>query len=260
MLLFPIGFCALGATAIRFHNISHMPDQRTVLASSVYERLKERIMDQEAPPGQRLNIDALAVELAVSPTPIREALARLAAERLITFEAFKGYRVTPLLTAEQVADLMHTRRLLEMDGARQAARHIMLPDLITAEKIMQRILHESAHTDVGSWSHGYRQFNQLDREFHELILTVADNRFLLGAYRSLNVHIELGRFYQVFQEMDQQQTCVEHDVIFRALKAHDADGAAAAVEAHLHATEERIFRLMDKYPQALTNVAAQGRR
>ena len=232
-----------------------MPDQKTVLATSVYDRIKERIMDQHYPPGERLNIDALAVDLAVSPTPIREALARLAAERLITFEAYKGYRVSPLLTLEQVHDLMHARRLLEVDGARLAAKHIMLPDLITVEKIMQRILDESAHTEVGSWSHGYRQFNQLDKDFHELILTAADNLFLLGAYRSLNVHIELGRFYQVFQEMDQQQTCVEHDAIFRALKAHDGDAAAAAVEAHLHATEDRIFRLIDKYPHAVTAVA-----
>jgi DNA-binding GntR family transcriptional regulator len=237
-----------------------MPDQKTVLATSVYDRLKERIMDQQYPPGERLNIDALAVDLAVSPTPIREALARLSAERLITFEAYKGYRVSPLLTLEQVHDLMHARRLIEVDGARLAAKHIMLPDLITVEKIMQRILDESAHTEVGSWSYGYRQFNQLDKNFHELILAAADNQFLLGAYRSLNVHIELGRFYQVFQEMDQQQTCVEHDAIFRALKAHDSDVAAAAVEVHLDATEDRIFRLIDKYPHAVNAVAVKGTR
>jgi DNA-binding GntR family transcriptional regulator len=136
----------------------------------------------------------------------------------------------------------------------------MLPDLITVEKVMQRILDESAHTEVGSWSHGYRQFNLLDRQFHELILAAADNYFLLGAYRSLNVHVELGRFYQVFQEMDQQQTCVEHDAIYCALKARDAEAAAAAVEEHLHATEERIFRLLDKYPQAVTATIAKGSR
>jgi DNA-binding GntR family transcriptional regulator len=237
-----------------------MPDPKTVLATSVYDQLKERIMDQHYPPGERLNIDAIAVDLSVSPTPIREAMARLAAERLITFEAYKGYRVSPLLTLEQVVDLMHARRLIEVDGAHLAARHIMLPDLITVEKIMQRILDESAHTDVGSWSHGYRQFNQLDKEFHELILTAADNQFLLTAYRSLNIHIELGRFYQVFQELDQRQTCIEHDAIFQALRAHNSEAAAAAVEAHLHATEDRIFRLIAKYPHAVTAVATKGTR
>ena len=225
-----------------------MVKQKTVLADAVYERLQARIMDQAYPPRERLNIDALAIDLNVSPTPIREALARLAAERLVTFEPFKGYRVSPLLTTAQVAELMHVRRLIEVDAARLAAKHILVPDLIAVERLLQRILDESAQVEVGSWSHGYRQFNQLDRQFHETIVIAAENLFLLGAYRSLNIHIELGRFYNVFREMDQEQTCVEHDAIFRALHAHNPDEAAAAVENHLHATEARIFRLIEKYP------------
>lgn len=225
-----------------------MAEQKTVLADAVYERLQARIMDQAYPPRERLNIDALAADLAVSPTPIREALARLAAEGLVTFEAFKGYRVSPLLTTSQVADLMHVRRLLEVDAARLAARRIRVPDLIVVEKLLQQILDESACVEVGSWSHGYRQFNQLDKRFHETIVGAAGNQFLLDAYRSLNVHIELGRFYHVFREMDQEQTCVEHDAIFRALHAHNPEEAAAAVEFHLHATEERVFGLIEKYP------------
>ncbi|HRA64843.1 MAG TPA: GntR family transcriptional regulator, partial [Caldilinea sp.] len=78
-----------------------MTEPKTVLADAVYERLKARIMDQGYPPRERLNIDALAVDLSVSPTPIREALARLSAERLVTFAAFKGYRVSPLMTTAQ---------------------------------------------------------------------------------------------------------------------------------------------------------------
>lgn len=228
--------------------LSAMSEQKTVLADAVYERLKARIMDQVYLPRQRLNIDALAIDLSVSPTPIREALARLAAERLVTFEPFKGYRVSPLLTTAQVADLMHVRRLIEVDAARLAARRILIPDLITVERLLQQILDESACVEVGSWSHGYRQFNQLDKQFHETIVNAAGNQFLLTAYRSLNIHLELGRFYHVFGEMDQTQTCVEHNVIFQALRAHQPDEAAAAVEQHLHATEERIFRLIEKYP------------
>ena len=229
-----------------------MTAQKTVLADAVYERLQARIMDQIYPPRERLNIDALAIDLDVSPTPVREALARLSAERLVTAEAFKGYRVSPLLTTTQVADLMHVRRLIEVDAARLAARRILIPDLIVVERLLKQILDESACVEcveLGSWSHGYRQFNQLDKQFHETIVSAAGNQFLLSAYRSLNVHIELGRFYNVFREMDQTQTCVEHDVIFRALHDHDPDEAAAAVEYHLHATEERVFRLIDKYPR-----------
>lgn len=212
-------------------------DEKTVLASAVYDALKERIMDQLYPPGERINIDALATDLALSPTPVREALARLSAERLVTFEPYKGYRVSPLLTFEQVVDLMHVRRLLEVDAAQLAARRIRLPDLFA----MEQIVRESEKAEVGSWSHGYRQFNQLDQRFHEILLTAADNRFLLEAHRSLNVHVELGRFYRVFAEMDQKQTCAEHAVIYKMLQAHDPARAVVAVETHLSAAEERIL-------------------
>jgi DNA-binding GntR family transcriptional regulator len=219
-----------------------MTEERTVLASSVYEALKEFIMDQVAPPGARLNIDNLAAELKVSPTPVREALARLAAERLVTFEPYKGYRVSPLLTAAQVVDLMHVRLLLEVDAARLAARRIRLPDLITVEKN----LHASLEAGGGSWSHGYRQFNQLDQTFHETLIAAADNRFLLEAYRALNIHVELGRFYSVFAELDQRETCAEHQAVYQALRAHDAEAAAVAIEAHLNATRARILHFFDQ--------------
>ena len=222
-------------------------DEKTVLASAVYDALKARIMDQAYPPGERLNIDALAIDLSLSPTPVREALARLSAERLVTFEPFKGYRVSPLLTVEQVVDLMHVRRLMEVDAASLAARRIRLPDLLAIE----RILKESAHAEVGSWSHGYRQFNQLDQRFHETLVAAADNRFLLQSYRALNVHVELGRFYRVFLAMDQQATCAEHDAIIQALSLHDADRAVTAVEAHLSAAERRTLHYFDQYQDAL---------
>jgi len=217
-------------------------DEKTVLASAVYDALKERIMDQVYPPGDRINIDALAIDLSLSPTPIREALVRLAAERLVTFAPFKGYRVSPLLTVEQVVDLMHVRRLLEVDAARLAARRIRLPDLLA----MERILQESEHSEVGSWSHGYQQFNQLDQRFHALLLGAAANRFLLLAHRSLNVHVELGRFYRVFGTVDQEQTCIEHNAVVQAMRQHDPEQAVAMVEIHLSATERRILHFFDQ--------------
>jgi len=111
-------------------------ENKNVLADSIYDQLKARIMDLVFQPGSRLNIDALAGELNVSPTPIREALARLAAERLVTFEAFKGYSVNQPLTPRQVADLMHVRRLIETDAIRLAARRIQMPELVMLEKVL----------------------------------------------------------------------------------------------------------------------------
>ena len=227
----------------------HSSDNKNVLADSIYEQLKERIMEQVFQPGSRLNIDALASELNVSPTPIRESLARLAAERLVTFEAYKGYSVNLPLLPRQVADLMHVRSLIEVDAVRLAAQRIMLPELMLLEKN----LNQEAYNSGGSWAAGYKGFNQLDKKFHEMLITAADNPFLLDAYLSLNIHVQLGRFHPYFEDVDRCDTCNEHQAIFTALKNRDSEAAAQAVHSHLHNTEVRVFGFQRQPVSKLTD-------
>jgi DNA-binding GntR family transcriptional regulator len=159
------------------------------------------------------------------------------------------------LTPDQVVDLMHVRRLLEVDAVRLATPRIRIPDLIALEKILS----ESAEVEAVSWSHGYRQFNQLDKQFHLTLFRLSGSQFLLGVYRSLNVHVELGRFYPVFVDMDHRATLNEHRAVFGALKAREVETAAAALTAHLNATEERILRLIDKHTLALAIAGAKSK-
>jgi DNA-binding GntR family transcriptional regulator len=70
-----------------------------------------------------LRIGVLSKALAVSPTPVREALARLAAAGLIAHEARKGYRIAPPLTFEQLKELMDARRLIEVGAIGHACRN-----------------------------------------------------------------------------------------------------------------------------------------
>jgi DNA-binding GntR family transcriptional regulator len=222
---------------------SKTPEKR-VLAAPVYDAIKVRIMEQDFRPGERLNIDALALELQVSPTPVREALARLAAERLLTFEAYKGYSVSPLLTPAEVSDLMRVRLLLEKESARLAASRINVPDLLAMEKALRE--HDSSK--CGVWVGGYQKFNQYDQRFHETMVSAAGNPFLLEAWRSLNIHILLGRFYPVYQEQDQSDTCDEHLALLKALSDHNPEAAECAVENHLKASEIRVFKLIETHP------------
>lgn len=200
-------------------------------------------MDGEFESGSRLNIDALATKLQVSPTPMREALARLAAEKLVTFEPFKGYSVNPLLTAHQFADMMHVRRLVEQDAANLAATRISLPDLLTMEKALKEI--ETLQPARGF--QGYRRFNQLDQKFHELLVGSSGNSFLLETYCSMNVHVQLARFYHELGEIDRQDTLTEHYAIYQALYAHDPEAAVQAVQFHLNGAEVRIYRLIETH-------------
>jgi hypothetical protein len=91
------------------------------LSDRVYEVLKGQLMDRVLAPGEKINIDLLCRELEVSQTPIREALARLESDGLVTKRALAGYTVAPLLDAEGYDDLFEMRFILEPVAAARAA-------------------------------------------------------------------------------------------------------------------------------------------
>jgi len=229
---------------------------RTVLADSVYEALKEGVMDQGLPPGARLNIDGLAAELGVSPTPVREALARLSAEGLVKSMPFRGYAVMPLLTPRGFANLMHVRRLIETDAARQAAPRIILAQL----RAMERALEELAASRPQARFMSFREYLHHDQVFHELLVEAADNDVLFETYRSLNVHAQLARLYHARGEVSSASTAAEHDAILRGLEARDPDAAARAVVVHLDASERRAGAVLEAHLAAFTGPAPSNDR
>src|SRR5689334_8294458 len=97
------------------------PLRRLTLTEDVYEAVKSLIMDHRIAPGERVTIDALARQLAVSPTPIREALARLESDGLVRKRAMAGYSTTPLLGRAEFEELFEMRLLLECPAAGRAA-------------------------------------------------------------------------------------------------------------------------------------------
>ena len=78
------------------------PVSRQVLADHVYEELLASLMDGRLEPGTAVSIDGTARELDVSPTPVREALARLEHTGMVRRVALKGYRVAPVFTREDL--------------------------------------------------------------------------------------------------------------------------------------------------------------
>ena len=72
----------------------------------------------------------------------------------------------------------------------------------------------------------------------------------MTACRSLNIHLELGRFYKVFATWTKNRPASNTTPSSRPCAT--ATRPPRFGEEHLHATEDRIFRLIDKYPESLT--------
>src|SRR5689334_21207486 len=143
--------------------------QRQVLADDVYEAVKALVMDHVIAPGARVSIDGLARQLGVSQTPIREALARLESDGLVTKEPLRGYSATPLLTRSEVDDLFQFRLLVEPWAAARAAE-------VASRDDHARIAAEIAAMPEPPSSDAYEAYKSLaahDSRFHGLLAELA---------------------------------------------------------------------------------------
>lgn len=210
--------------------------ERLALADRVYEVLKGRILDREVAPGARLVIDALARELRVSSTPLREALARLAAEELVTSAPFMGFAVAPLPERGFFRDLFAFRLVLEPWAAAEVARR-RPPAAIDA---LGRAVEAMAAGSLSRDYQGNREFTTADEAFHRALHAGTGNAVACRAFEDLRVHTRMARLY-IDREQDAAVTRAEHAAILDAIAAGDADGAAAAARHHLEVSRARLL-------------------
>jgi DNA-binding GntR family transcriptional regulator len=118
---------------------SFAPVEHQTLRDNAYAQLREALMTGLFEPGQHLTIRGLAAALGVSPTPIREALRRLAAERAIEAEPNRWMRI-PVLSAIQLAELRAIRVALEGLAAAEAAQRITEEELEEVRRLEAAIV------------------------------------------------------------------------------------------------------------------------
>jgi DNA-binding GntR family transcriptional regulator len=208
---------------------------RQVLADGVYEQIRTLIMNHDIEPGARANIDELARELDVSGTPVREALARLESEGLVSRLPLRGYRVTELLTRKEIADIFGLRLLLEPPSAAAAAR-VMTASLAAS---LEEELATCPSAPAGDTYEGYKALTAHDARLHEQILRFAGNDAVRQAFTRTHCHLHFFRlsYSQPFGE----QTIVEHRAIVTALTAGDPAGAHSAMIHHLETARDRLL-------------------
>lgn len=96
---------------------------RETLQEKVYESIKDSIVKNDLMPGDVLSIDALAEDLGVSPTPVREALAKLSARGLVKNARNKKARVAPI-SEQDILQTYEVRKLLEPYATRLVAEKV----------------------------------------------------------------------------------------------------------------------------------------
>jgi len=221
------------------------------LQEKVYRAIKDSITRNDLLPGQPLSIDELARGLGVSPTPVREALARLAADGLVERARNKTALVAKI-TAEDVRQVYEVRKLLEPYAASLVAKK--LPSDHNLEERLYRVKQEAEKiqgiltaTSTSLTSSQREAYLGIDLRLQEVILEALGDS-LLGKVLSLvgNHSLRIRSFAEAGGEPSRCRLCDdinrEHLMIIEALLSRDSERAQETVKQHLDNAEERTLQ------------------
>jgi len=204
------------------------------LAKLAYERLREAILSGHMKPGEVYNEMALASEMGVSRTPVREALLELASQGFVTFLPRKGVMVN-YFTYQDAEDFFELRAAIELAVIEKVALNAPTLDFRRAEAELQRINRLAAKKDRAS-------FLKADRSFHLELAHLAGNRRMAAVLNNLRDLISLLGSEALTKPERMGEVMEEHDRIFSSAKAGDPEAAKAAMKAHLHATKAAVLQ------------------
>ena len=200
------------------------------LHDEVAAKLRDRIFSGDLAPGSFVDEPALCAELAISRTPLREALKVLTAEGLLRHEPRRGCFVSEV-TERDLDDIFPVIALLEGRCAFEAANNVTDADLVALEQLHDRLNRSARACRIN-------EYYETNFAIHEAIITLANNRWLAQVIGDLRKIVKLARLQQLHAPGRLEQSLSEHMAVFAALKARDAEGAEAAMRTHL--TRQRL--------------------
>lgn len=201
------------------------------LSDRVFEIVREQIVTGKLSDDMPIRQDALANELGVSKIPLREALARLEQDGLLSSQANRGYVVRPMSTTE-LDEIYELRLKIEPDAAAFASTAATDEDRTNAKEAFKR-LDRAAATDLGQVAICNREFHTaLVRPGRRDMTTQLVERLAIFAERYVVAHLQpAGRDARAHKE---------HHELFEAWLARDARKVKAILEQHIRGTADDL--------------------
>ena len=210
------------------------------LKVAVVRRLEEEIVSGVLQPGTRLDEVQLAERYKLSRTPLREALAQIAASGLIEIRPRSGAFVTQLSPRAMLECLAFTAEVEAIAATWAAAR------MTTQERAGLMAVHQQASSCVASNdSDGYFELN---RQFHEAIYAGAHNSYVQESAHKLFLRGAPYRRLQLRQRGRLSTSHAEHGAIASAILAEDGAAAANAIRSHIMIQGDRFLEFLATLP------------
>lgn len=203
-----------------------------------YRHIRDEVLYGEGGLGTRfLTEEALASELGVSRTPVREALFRLEAEGILELVPNKGAMV-PSITERDVSEVMEVRQMLEKWGAGWACENDGGREQLVSKltEMNREMLELGSNAKIA-------EFIECDREFHGQVVYVTGNRVARQIYGRLrDQQVRMGIHAVLAGKARIDSVCEEHARIIGAFRTENVDTVCAAIDAHIAATAEILYQ------------------
>jgi DNA-binding GntR family transcriptional regulator len=204
-------------------------------ASSIYELIREDIIEGRLKPNERLVVADLAQRHGTSTNPVREALQLLRGEGLVIMAPNRGARVRPI-DQDFVRDIYEIGVLIEAALTRWFVSMATLEDIAELERL-QALIEENDFADPFLHS-------ELDTAFHTVMYQRHYNRHAAELWwKHREVLRAVSRRFN-FTLARRAQVMREHRELIEHVKAQDADKAAKLIARHVEGSGKHILEQM----------------
>ena len=209
--------------------------EKTTLATEIARHLRDAIIKGDLAPGERVNELRLTQELALSRSPVREAIRILAAEGLLTIEPHRGARVRPV-SDDDLEEIFDVRLMIESHGLRRAQR--LTPDVIAPLRAAVAEAAAALRADaVDPW-------HRASLRFHDGLVELAANRHLTRLHEELKVSLRRYQISTIELPGQPERSQAEHEAILDALEQGKLEQGANLVTAHVTNLKEAVLKAM----------------
>ncbi len=208
------------------------------LSDKAYDLLEELIVSLEIAPGSVLSEIALSKRLKIGRTPLREALKRLASEKLVYSLPRRGLVVSDINITQYLA-LLETRRVIDRLIVSRASRRATPDQRATLRQLASEMSDAAA-------AHDLRRFIHIDHECDMLLAKACRNSFAAEINSMLLSHCR--RFWFRYQHDDDvRQSALLHTHMLNAVSEGREDDAAAASDTLMDYLESFARKAMDHF-------------
>ena len=206
----------------------------TTLSTEIARHLREAIIKGELAAGERVNESRLTRELALSRSPVREALRILEAEGLVTLEPHRGAHVRPV-SEDDLEEIFDVRMMIESHGLRRDLHRLTPEAIAPLGRAVDDARAALAAGGVEDWHHA-------SLRFHDGLVALASNRHLTRLHEELKTSLRRYQISVIGRSGEPERFQADHEAILAALEQGRAKRAAELVAAHIMNLKEALLK------------------